>query len=98
MVRRALAAAVGVIAGLALIGAVVVLLGIVLLAAGALLVVDVDHFRPQVQTMLSKALGREVTVGRLHAALWSGSLRTDDIRIGDDPAFGTQAFITEGSV
>ena len=81
-----------------LIGAVVVLLGIVLLAAGALLVVDVDRLRPQVQTMLSKALGREVTVGRLHAALWSGSLRTDDIRIGDDPAFGTQTFITARSL
>jgi AsmA protein len=81
-----------------LIAVVAVVLALVVLAAGALLLVDVDHFRPQVQASLGKALGREVAIGRLHMSVWSGSLDADDIRIGDDPAFGTQPFVTARSL
>jgi len=61
------------------------------------MLVDVNHFRPQLQTTLSKSLGREVTLGKLHVAVWAGSLDADDIRIGDDPAFGAQPFISAHS-
>ncbi|GGY18051.1 hypothetical protein GCM10008098_07390 [Rhodanobacter panaciterrae] len=81
-----------------LIGIVVVVLMVVVLGVGALLLVDVNHFRPQIQTTLSKALGREVTLGKLHVAVWEGSLDADDIHIGDDPAFGTQPFISAHSL
>ena len=81
-----------------LIGILVVVLLVVVLGVGALMLVDVNHFRPQIQTTLSKALGREVTLGQLHAAVWAGSLDADDIRIGDDPAFGTQPFISAHSL
>ena len=63
-----------------LIGILVVVLTIVVLGVGALLLVDVNHFRPRIQTTLGKALGREVTLGKLHVAVWAGSLDADDIR------------------
>ncbi len=81
-----------------LIGFVVVLVAIVILGGGALMLVDVNHFRPQIQTTLSKALGRQVTLGKLHVSVWSGSLDADNIRIGDDPAFGTQPFVSAQSL
>ena len=81
-----------------LIGVLVAVVGVLVLGAGALLLVDVDHFRPQVQASLGRALGREVTIGKLHMAVWSGSLDASDIRIGEDPAFGTQPFVTARSL
>jgi AsmA protein len=78
------------------------LLGLVLLVlivgAGALLLVDANHFRPQIQASLGQALGREVTLGQLHVSIWSGSLDADEIRIGDDPAFGDKPFVSAKSL
>jgi AsmA protein len=76
----------------------VVVLVLIVAGAGALMLVDVNHFRPQIQNTLSQALGREVTLGKLHVSVWSGALDADDIRIGDDPAFGTQPFVTAQSL
>lgn len=81
-----------------LIGLVVTVLALVVLAVAALLLVDVNQFRPQIQSTLSEALGREVTVGKLHVVVWSGSLDADDIRIGEDPAFGQQPFVSAKSL
>jgi AsmA protein len=81
-----------------LIGVLAVLLGLVVLGAGALLLVDADHFRPQIEASLGQSLGRKVSVGKLHMALASGSLAADDIRIGDDPAFGEQPFVSARSL
>lgn len=81
-----------------LIGIVAVLLILVVLGIGALSLVDADHFRPQVQASLGKALGRDVAIGKLRMSIWSGSLDADDIRIGEDPAFGAQPFVTARSL
>jgi len=81
-----------------LVGLIVVVLALVGLGAAALLLVDVNHFRPQIQASLGKALGREVSIGKLHMALWSGSLEADQIRVGDDPAFGKQPFVSARSL
>jgi AsmA protein len=81
-----------------LMGLLVGLLGILVLGAGALVLVDADQFRPQVQRSLSRVLGRPVTVGKLHVALRSGELAAGDIRIGDDPAFASQPFVTARSL
>ncbi|MCX7514870.1 AsmA family protein [Frateuria hangzhouensis] len=80
------------------IGLIVVVLALVALAAAALLLVDVNHFRPQIQASLGKAVGRQVSIGKLHMALWSGSLEAEQIRIGDDPAFGEQPFVSARSL
>ncbi len=81
-----------------LIGFAAVIVAILILGGGALMLVDVNHFRPQIQARLSNALGREVTLGKLHVSVWSGSLDADNIRIGDDPAFGSQPFVSAQSL
>lgn len=81
-----------------LIGLLVVVLVLIVSAVAALLLVDANHFRPQIQTTLSQALGREVTLGKLHVSVWSGSLDADEIGIGDDPAFGGQPFVSAQSL
>ncbi len=77
---------------------VALVLVIVLVVAGALLLVDANRFRPQIQASLSHAIGRPVTLGKLHVSVFSGSLSADDIRIGDDPGFGKQAFVSAKSL
>ncbi|GAB3023137.1 hypothetical protein GCM10027285_01030 [Oleiagrimonas citrea] len=81
-----------------LIVLVAVVLGVLILGAGALLLVDANHFRPQIQASLSQAMGRKVTLGKLHVSVLSGSLDADDITIGDDPAFGKQPFVSAKSL
>lgn len=81
-----------------LVGLIVVVLALVVLGAAALLLVDANHFRPQIQASLGKALGREVSIGTLHMSVWTGSLEADEIRIGDDPRFGKQPFVSARSL
>ncbi|HET6805456.1 MAG TPA: AsmA family protein [Frateuria sp.] len=81
-----------------LVGSIVVVLGLIVLAVAALLLVDANHFRPQIQASLGKALGREVSIGQLHLTVWSGSLQADQLRIGEDPAFGRQPFVSARSL
>lgn len=56
-------------------------------------VIDVNTFRPRIESELSTALGRPVTVGNLSLSLWSGSLGADNIAIADDPAFSNSPFV-----
>lgn len=67
-------------------------------AAGALLLIDADRFRPQIQAALGEAFGREVALGKLDFSIWGGSLDARDIRVDDDPAFGKDAFLTAESL
>src|SRR4029078_12189949 len=52
--------------------------------------IDVNMFRPRIESELTNAVGRKVTVGNLKLSLWSGSLAADNIAIADDPAFSNQ--------
>ncbi len=81
-----------------LIGLVVIVVAVVLLGAGVLLLVDAERFRPQIESTLTDTLGRDVTLGRLDVSIWTGSLNADAIRIGDDPAFSKEAFVTAKSI
>jgi AsmA protein len=54
---------------------------------------DVNSFRPKLESELSAALGRKVAVGNLGLSIFSGSLSAQDIAIADDPAFGADPFI-----
>ena len=81
-----------------LIGLFALVLLVLVAGAGALLLVDANHFRPQIQASLGRALGREVTLGQLHVSIWSGSLDADQIRIGDDPGFGDKPFVSAKSL
>ena len=46
--------------------------------------INVNTFRPRIESELTNALGRKVAVGNLSLSLWSGSLAADDIAIADD--------------
>jgi AsmA protein len=60
--------------------------------------INVNSFRPKIETELTSALGRQVTVGNLNLSLLSSSVVADNIAIADDPAFGKPAFITAKSL
>ncbi|HEX4065785.1 MAG TPA: DUF748 domain-containing protein [Acidobacteriaceae bacterium] len=60
--------------------------------------VNADSFRPELESKLSSALGRKVTMGHLSFSLWSGSLVADNLAVADDPAFGTEPFLQANSV
>jgi len=76
---------------LKIIAVVIVVLVVIVLALP--FVINVNNFRPRIESELTNALGRKVTVGNLSLSLWSGSLAADDIAIADDPTFSNSAFI-----
>jgi AsmA protein len=60
--------------------------------------IDANTFRPKLESELTGALGRQVKVGNLSLALWSGSVAADNISIADDPKFSTAPFIQAKSL
>src|SRR5205814_4037612 len=78
------------------VGIIVVILIVVVLVLPFL--INVNAFRPRIESELTNALGRKVTVGNLSLSLWSGSLGADDIAIADDPGFSTSPFIKAKSL
>jgi AsmA protein len=78
-----------------LVAAVVLLLLAVLLVP---LFVNANTFRPTLETQLSAALGRKVTLGNLSFSVLSGSLVADNISIADDPAFSSKPFLQARSL
>jgi AsmA protein len=68
--------------------------GIILILLIAIpFLLNADNYRPRIQTMLSDATGRQVTLGHLSFSLFSGALTADQLSIADDPAFSQQPFI-----
>lgn len=60
--------------------------------------VNANAFRPTVQSKLSTALGREVAVGNLSLAIFSGSLSAEDLSIADDATFSNAPFLKARSL
>jgi len=56
-------------------------------------VVDVNSFRPRLESELSTALGREVKVGNLGLSILTGTVTADNLSIADDPAFSKDPFV-----
>lgn len=73
------------------IGIVVLLLVVVVLALP--FVIDVNRFKPTLETDLSTALGRKVQIGNIDLALLAGSVKVDNLSIADDPAFSSSPFL-----
>jgi len=71
---------------------------IVIVPLGLWLFLDANQFRPTLESSLGDALGRKVTIGNLHVALFSGSIAVDNLAIADDPAFSTEPFVTAQAV
>ncbi len=79
------------------IGGIVVACLLVLLMALPLFV-NVNSFRPKIESEVSSALGRPVTLGSLSLSALSGAIGIESISIGDDPAFSKSPFITAKSL
>src|SRR5208337_3455709 len=60
--------------------------------------INVNAFRPKIESEASTALGRQVTVGNLSLSILSGHVEADNIQIADDPAFSKSPFITAQSL
>jgi len=77
-------------------GIVVALL--IVIAIAVPLLVNVNNFRPQIESTLSTTLGRPVKVGNLSLGVFSGSVGADQLSIADDPKFSTAPFIQAKSL
>src|ERR1700735_1563001 len=66
----------------------------ILAAAAIPLFVDANTFRPMIESRLTAALSRKVTLGDISLSLRTGSLVASDLAIADDPNFGQAPFFT----
>ncbi len=79
------------IAGIAIVVIVVILIAIPFF-------INVNSFRPKVESEMSAALGRKSEVGNLSLSILTGSVSADNISIADDPAFSKSPFLTAKSL
>jgi AsmA protein len=76
-----------------------IVVAVLLLAAIALpFLMNVNSFRPEIESRLSAALGRQVKVGNLTLSVLSGSVGADQLSIADDPKFSSAPFIKAKSL
>jgi AsmA protein len=75
---------------------IVVLLVIAIIALP--FIIDANKFRPQIESELTRALGREVKLGNLKLSLLSGGIAVNDIAIADNSAFSRSPFVTAKSL
>src|ERR1019366_663120 len=77
-----------------IVGIAAIVVGVLIVAMIAIpLLVNVNNFRPEIESNLSSALGRPVKVGNLSLSLFSGSVQADQLSIADDPKFSNAPFI-----
>ncbi len=66
----------------------------ILAAAAVHLFVHADRFRPMIESRVSAALSRKVTLGDISLSVMTGSLVAEDLAIAEDPKFGQAPFFT----
>ena len=71
---------------------------LILIVVSLPFLINVDQFRPTLQSDLSIALGRDVTLGSLHLKILRGEVEADDLSVAEDPAFGKPAFVKAKSL
>jgi AsmA protein len=76
---------------LIVLGIVVAVLLVIVIALPFL--IDVNRFKPTLETNLSTALGRKVQIGNIGLAILSGGVTVDNVVIADDPAFSRSPFL-----
>ena len=79
------------IAGIVVAAVVVILIALPLF-------INVNSFRPKIESELTNALGRPVTLGELSLSLFSGKVGVENVSVADDPAFSKSPFITAKSL
>jgi AsmA protein len=76
---------------LVIIGIIVLVLLVIVIALP--FVINVNRFKPELETKLSDALGRKVEIGNIGLSILSGSVDVDNVVIADDPAFSRSPFL-----
>ncbi len=71
---------------------------VVLIVIALPFVINVNDFRPRIETELSSSLGREVKVGNLKLSILTGGVSADDLSIADDPSFSNTPFVRAKSL
>src|SRR5215831_2484630 len=56
--------------------------------------INVNQFKPMLESELSTALNREVKLGNLKLSLLAGEVTADDLSVAEDEAFGKPAFVS----
>jgi len=79
-----------------IVGIIVVLL--IVIAIALPFVINVNNFRPQIESSLSSGLNRAVKVGNLSLSILSGSVEANELSIADDPKFSNAAFLQAKSL
>jgi AsmA protein len=60
--------------------------------------INVDQFKPVLESELSTALNRAVKLGNLKLSLLAGEVTADDLSVAEDQAFGNPAFLQAKSL
>jgi AsmA protein len=60
--------------------------------------INVNSFRPKIESEVTNALGRPVTLGNLSLSILTGTVGVDNISIADDPTFSKSPFVTAKSL
>lgn len=81
---------------LKIVGIIIAVLIVVIIALPFL--ININTFRPTLESELSGILGRQVKVGNLSLSLFSGGLSADNISIADDPQFSSTPFVEAKSL
>ena len=76
----------------------IVIAVLIVIAIAVPLLVNVNNFRPQIESTLSTTMGRPVKVGNLSLGVFSGSVGADQLSIADDPKFSSAPFIQAKSL
>ena len=76
---------------LKIIAIIVVVLILIVIALP--FIVNVNKFKPTLETDLTTALGRKVAIGNIELSILSGGVKVSDVSIADDPAFSQSPFL-----
>jgi AsmA protein len=76
---------------LKIVGIVVVVLILIVIALP--FVINVNKFKPELESQVTTALGRKVEIGNIQLSILAGGVRVDDVSIADDPAYSKSPFL-----
>ena len=76
---------------LTIIGIVIVALLLIIIILP--FVINVNRFKPTLESKLTDALGRKVEIGNIGLSIISGSVNVDNLVVADDPAFSHSPFL-----
>ena len=71
---------------------------VVIVAVSLPFLINANRFKPKLESTLSEALGRQVTIGDLKLSLLSGGVTANGLAIADDPAFSNTPFVQAKSL